>query len=345
MYLKFRYFVFLFVLIISIPIKSIAQEKKIGRTIDSNNVNDSIITDTTSLSDSVSVNLNKKSDNFIDIKVIYNATDSIVLSSDSKKVFLYNDAKIEYGDIVLEADYIEYDQEKNFVFAKGIEDTLGNLLGKPKFKEKNDEFVAKTIKYNFKTKKGYIEEVFTEEEQGFLHSAETKKLEDNSLLLKNGKYTTCENEDHPHFYLKMSKAKVIPNDKIISGFSYLVLQDIPMPLGVPFGFFPSQSEYASGIMIPKYGEEKNRGFFLQGGGYYFGINDKMDLSITGDIFSNGSWGSDIQFRFKKRYKFNSIFNFSYAEFVKSEEGLPDYSKTKDMAIRWTHTQDAKANPT
>ena len=345
MYLKFRYFVFLFVLIICIPIKSFAQKEKIGRTIDSNNEINGVIADTTSVSDSVSVDLNKKSDNFIDTKVIYNASDSIVLSSDSKKVFLYTKAKIEYGDIILEADYIEYDQERNFVFARGVEDTLGNLLGKPKFKEKNDEFVAKTIKYNFKTKKGYIEDVFTEEEQGFLHSAETKKLADNSLLLKNGKYTTCDNQKHPHFYLKMSEAKVIPNDKIISGPAYLVMADIPIKvLGVPFVFFPNQSQYSSGIIVPKYGEEKKRGFFLQDGGYYFGINDKMDLQVTGDIFSNGSWGSDIQFRFKKRYKFNSNFNFSYAEFIKSEEGLPDYSKSKDMAIRWTHTQDAKANP-
>ncbi|MCD4833671.1 MAG: LPS-assembly protein LptD [Bacteroidales bacterium] len=345
MYLKFRYFVFLFVLIICIPIKSFAQKEKIGRIIDSNNETNGVIADTTSLSDSASANLNKKSDNFIDTKVVYNASDSIVLSSDSKKVFLYTKAKIEYGDIILEADYIEYDQERNFVFARGVEDTLGNLLGKPKFTEKSDEFIARTIKYNFKTKKGYIEDVFTEEEQGFLHSAETKKLADNSLLLKNGKYTTCDNEEHPHFYLKMSEAKVIPNDKIISGPAYMVMHDIPIKvLGVPFVFFPNQSEYSSGIMIPKYGEEKNRGFFLQDGGYYFGISDKMDLAVTGDIFSNGSWGSDIQFKFKKRYKFNSNFNFSYAEFIKSEEGLPDYSKTKNMAIRWTHTQDAKANP-
>ncbi len=345
MYLKFRYFVFLFVLIICIPIKSFPQKEKIGRTIDSNNENNSITTDTTSISDSISVDVSKKSDSFIDAKVIYSATDSIVLSSDSKKVFLYTKAKIEYGDIVLEADYIEYDQERNFVFARGVEDTLGNLLGKPKFIEKSDEFIARTIKYNFKTKKGYIEDVFTEEEQGFLHSAETKKLADNSLLLKNGKYTTCDNEEHPHFYLKMSKAKVVPNDKIISGPAYMVMHDIPIKvLGVPFVFFPNQSEYSSGIMPPKYGEEKKRGFFLQDGGYYFGISDKMDLKLTGDIFSNGSWGSDINFHYKKRYKFDSKFNFSYAEFIKSEEGLPDYSKTKNMAIRWTHTQDAKANP-
>jgi len=343
LYLKLRYFVFLFVLVICIPIKNIAQTNKNGNDLDLNKNNSSLAQDTTAIADSAQ---NKKNQNFINTQVIYSAEDSIILSANSKKVYLYNKARIEYGDVTLEADYIEYDQENNFVFAQGVEDTLGNLLGKPKFKEKNDEFIARTIKYNFKTKKGYIQDVFTEEEQGFLHSEETKKLEDNSFLLKGGKYTTCDLEDHPHFYLSMSKAKVIPNDKIISGYSYLVLEDIPIKvLGIPFGFFPNQSGYSSGIIIPKYGEEKRRGFYLQEGGYYFGISDKMDLAVTGDIFSKGSWGSDLQFRYRKRYKFNTNFNFSYAESVTSEQGLPDYEKSKDMAVRWTHQQDPKANPT
>ncbi len=340
LYLKFRYSVFLFVFVFCIPVYSIAQR---GKDTERNNTPKEVVAAVTDSipGDTIVV---KKSDNFIETQVKYNADDSIMLSNDSKKVYLYKNAKIEYGDIVLEADYIEYDQENNFVYATGVEDTLGNLNGKPKFKEKNEEFVAKNIKYNFKTKKGYIEDVFTEEEQGFLHSEQTQKLEDNSLLLKQGKYTTCDHEEHPHFYLKMTKAKVVPNDKIITGPAYLVMEDIPMPLGVPFGFFPNQSQYSSGIMIPKYGEENNRGFFLQDGGYYFGISDKMDLQLSGDIFSNGSWGTDIAFRYKKRYKFNSDFRFSYAEFIKSEEGLPDYSKNKNMQIRWTHTQDPKANP-
>jgi len=342
LYLKFRYSVFLFVLIICIPFKNFAQADRKGKKDDFNVESNTAIADSIS-SDSTATNT-KKSDKFIESEVIYNAEDSILLSNDSKKVYLFKNAKIEYGDIILEADYIEYDQENNYVFARGVEDTLGNISGKPKFKEKEEEFVAKTIKYNFKTKKGYIEDVFTEEEQGFLHSEQTQKLDDNSLLLKQGKYTTCDNEEHPHFYLKMTKAKVVPNDKIITGPAYLVMEDIPMPLGVPFGFFPNQSQYSSGILIPKYGEENNRGFFLQDGGYYFGISDKMDLALTGDIFSNGSWGSDVAFNYVKRYKFKSKFNFTYAEFIKSEEGLDDYAKNKNMQIRWTHTQDPKANP-
>jgi len=260
-------------------------------------------------SDSVQTSGNQ---DMIETEVIYNAEDSIVLSRDQKKVYLYNKARIEYGDVVLEADFIEYDQEKNVVFAKGVEDSTGTLVGKPVFTEKNDKFEAKTIKYNFKTRKGYIQEVFTEEEQGYLHSEITKKLDDNNFLMKNGKYTTCDNPEHPHFYLSMSKAKVIPGEKIISGYSYLVLEDLPLYfIGIPFGFFPSQQEQSSGIIIPSYGEDNTLGFFLRDGGYYFGISDKMDLSITGEFYSLGTWGTDLNYRFRKRYKFNSNFSASY----------------------------------
>ncbi len=327
------------------PFKNFAQNERIREVRNNNSEKNITIRDSIPVNDTLSSEKPKQSESVLDLKVIYSAKDSIALSSDSKKVFLYKEAKIIYGEIILEADYIEYDQEKNYVFASGVADSLGELSGKPKFKEGAEEFIAKTIKYNFKTKKGYIEDVFTEEEQGFLHSEQTNKLEDNSFLLKNGKYTTCDHEDHPHFYLSMTKAKVVPNDKIITGPAYLVMLDIPFKfLGVPFGFFPSQSGYSSGIMIPKYGEENNRGFFLQDGGYYFGISDRMDLAVTGDIFSRGSWGGDALLKYKKRYKRSGNFNFSYAEFITSEEGLPDYEKNKNMKIVWTHTQDAKANP-
>ncbi|MCK5028865.1 MAG: LPS-assembly protein LptD [Bacteroidales bacterium] len=345
MYLKFRYFVFIIVLFIIIPLKNFAQNERTREVRNNNSERNIAIRDSVPVNDTISGEKPKRNENVLDSKVIYSAKDSIALSSDSKKVFLYKEAKIIYGEIILEADYIEYDQEKNYVFATGVTDSLGELTGKPKFKEGEEEFIAKTIKYNFKTKKGYIEDVFTEEEQGFLHSEQTNKLADNSFLLKNGKYTTCDHEDHPHFYLSMTKAKVIPNDKIITGPAYLVLLDIPFKfLGVPFGFFPNQSGYSSGLIPPKYGEENNRGFYLQGGGYYFGISERMDLAVTGDIFSKGSWGGDVNFRYKKRYKFSSNFNFSYAEFIKSEEGLPDYEKNKNMQIKWSHIQDAKANP-
>ena len=342
LYLKFRYFVFFLFLLVYLPIISLSQEDTLQVNIPEN---DSIITSEQDLftKDTVS---KPKSDNVIESQVIYNAEDSIVLSRDQKKVYLYKEAQIKYGDVVLEADFIEYDQEKNVVYAMGVEDSTGTLVGKPVFTERADKFEAKTIKYNFKTKKGYIEEVFTEEEQGYLHSELTKKLDDNNFLMKNGKYTTCDNPEHPHFYLSMSKAKVIPGEKIISGYSYLVLADLPLYfIGIPFGYFPSQNEQSSGIIIPAYGEDNSLGFFLRDGGYYFGISDKMDLSITGEFYSLGTWGTDLNYRFKKRYKFTSNLSASYKETVKSEQGLPDFFKSNDFSIRWSHSQDPKANPT
>jgi len=345
LFFELRKLVFSTILFIAFPAFLYSQTNPNVRKIDKDI--EIIPTDTTIVpieTSTDSINQNENS-NLIDTKVVYSATDSIVLSRDSKKVYLYKKAKIEYGDIILESDYIEYDQENNVVFASGVEDSLGNLTGKPVFTEKGDKFDAKTIKYNFKTKKGYIEEVFTEEEDGYLHSQITKKLENNDFLMKNGKYTTCDNPEHPHFYLSMTKAKVIPGDKIVSGYSYLVLEDLPLKfIFVPFGYFPSQKEQSSGLIIPKYGEETRRGFFLQDGGYYFGISDKMDLAITADIFSKGSWGGDLNYRFVKRYKFNSNLSLGYKEFVKSEKGLSDYLKSKDLQIRWTHSQDPKANP-
>lgn len=376
MYLKLRYFLFLVVLANSLPIKNFAQSKSFDNkevitsksALNSNDLflKDTILVDPSAknkklidpkviyngedsigdlfFNDSISVDSSAKNKSLIESKVIYNAEDSIVLSNDSKKVYLYNKARIEYEDIILEADFIEYDQENNYVFACGVKDSLGNIEGKPVFKEKGDEFEAKTIKYNFETKKGYIEDVITEEQEGFLHSHQTMKLEDNSFLIANGKYTTCDLE-HPHFYLHMNQAKVVSNDKIIAGPSYLVMFDVPIKfIGVPFAFFPNQKNYSSGIIPPKYGEETKRGFFLRDGGYYFGINDKMDLAVTGEIYSKGSWGSEVKYHFVKRYKFTSNFNFSYAEFLSGEEGEDDYLKSKDLRIIWNHAQDAKANP-
>lgn len=339
LYIKFRYFLFLVILTICLPIKNFAQ---------SNNFDDRelvVKNDSVFLNDTVKVDSTKRNRNFIETKIIYDAEDSIVLSNDSKKVYLYNKAHVEYGDITLKADYIEYDQENNYVYARGVTDSLGNISGKPVFKEKNEEFEARTIKYNFKTKKGYIEDVITEEQEGYLHSQQTKKLEDNSFLLHNGKYTTCDLQ-HPHFYLHMTQAKVVSGDKIVAGPSYLVMFDIPIKfIGVPFAFFPNQPNYSSGVIVPKYGEETKRGFFLREGGYYFGISDKMDLALTGDIYSKGSWGGNIKYQYVKKYKFRSNFTLNYSQFIIGEEGESSYLKSKDLRIVWNHTQDAKANPT
>jgi lipopolysaccharide assembly outer membrane protein LptD (OstA) len=286
----------------------------------------------------------KKENSLINEQVSYSADDSIILARDKEKVFLYKNAVINYGNINLKADYIEYDQSNNVVYAKGMPDSSGVIVGNPVFKEDKEEFEAKTIKYNFKTKKGYIENIITEDQQGYLHSEITKKLENKEFNIKNGKYTTCD-LSHPHFYLSMSKAKVIPGDKIVSGYSYLVIADIPLKMiFIPFGFFPTQHEKTSGILMPTYGEEKNRGFYLRDFGYYFRINDYMDLSLSGDIFSKGSWGGVVSYRLKKRYKYTSTFSGRFYKNILGDEGLSDYSKSTDFSIKWNHSQDAKANP-
>ncbi|MEA3317875.1 MAG: putative LPS assembly protein LptD, partial [Bacteroidota bacterium] len=317
--------------------------------ISSNNLLNSNDTVSVNSNDTVSVISNDtvsviSNDSPIKEKVSYSADDSIILARDQEKIYLYKNAEINYGEVNLKADYIEYDQTNNVVFAKGMPDSSGVIIGNPIFKEGTEEFEAKTIKYNFKTKKGYIENIITEDQQGYLHSEITKKLENKQFNIKNGKYTTCD-LNHPHFYLSMSKAKVIPGDKIISGYSYLVIADIPLKMvGIPFGFFPTQHEQTSGILMPTYGEERERGFYLRDFGYYFRINDYMDLSVSGDIFSKGSWGGIIKYRLKKRYKYTSNLDARFYNNVTGDEGLSDYSKIKDFSIKWNHSQDAKANP-
>ncbi len=285
-----------------------------------------------------------RENSLINEKVSYSADDSIILSRDREKVYLYKNAVINYGDINLKADYIEYNQASNEVFAKGLPDSSGLMIGNPIFKEGSEEFSAKTIKYNFKTKKGYIENIVTEDQQGYLHSEVTKKMENKEFNIKNGKYTTCDLE-HPHFYLSMTKAKVIPGDKIVSGYSYLVIADIPLRMvAIPFGFFPTQHKQTSGILMPTYGEEKERGFYLRDFGYYFRISDYMDLSVSGDVFSKGSWGGIVNYRLKKKYKYSSNFSAKLYNNIMGDEGLSDYSKTTDFSIIWNYTQDEKANP-
>lgn len=288
--------------------------------------------DTTDRDSSLSINA-------IETKVEYKAVDSIQFSVDAKKVYLFGEAQIKYGDIELKAAYVEFDMSNNVVTATSLPDSAGNEIGKPEFKDDREEFTAKRIKYNFDTKRGVIDGVFSEQSDGYLHSGRTKKMENNEFHLKKGKYTTCEHEN-PHFYVALSRAKVIPDDKIISGPANIVIEDIPLPIGIPFGFFPNSSGRASGILIPQYGEEQNRGFFLRDGGYYFGINDRLDLTLKGEIFSKGSWGVSAVSRYKKRYKYNGNLNFNYNNLSIDDEGIDQFN----YKLIWRHTQDPKARP-
>lgn len=279
----------------------------------------------------------------VDMPIVYNALDSQYINMEDQKVYLVNKASAVYGDISLEAYHIVLDLNTSEVKAWGRRDSTGKLVDLPRFKDGDEEYEADELTYNFKSKRAIIRNIVTEEEEGFLHSDITKRHMDGSLHVRGSKYTTC-NADEPHFYVSLPKAKMIPEEKIVSGPAYLVLEDIPLPLVLPFGYFPVQKEYASGIIMPRYGEETNRGYFLKGMGYYFAVNDYFDLSLTGDIYTNGTWRVLTSTNYSKRYKFNGSFSFNYANNIIGYKGLEDYSKTSNYSVRWTHSQDAKAKP-
>jgi len=279
----------------------------------------------------------------IDAPVDYKAKDSIIYALNERKVYLYGGAQITYQDIELTSEVIEFDMSEEIVYARGVIDSLGNLTGKPHFVEGSESFDAHSLSYNFRTKKGIIEQIYSEQEGGFLQSEITKRHPDKEIHLKGGKYTTCDLE-HPHYYLALTKAKSIPGEKIISGPAYLVIEDVPLPIGIPFGFFPTTKTNKSGVLIPTYGEETRRGFFLKNGGYYLAWSEYADLRITGDLYTNGTWGLRIGTNYRKRYKFNGGFSLRYYENVTGEKGI-DFEKTKDYAVVWSHSQDPKANPT
>ncbi|MBT3384204.1 MAG: LPS-assembly protein LptD [Prolixibacteraceae bacterium] len=280
----------------------------------------------------------------IEAPIDYNAEDSIIVSLDGQKVYMYNNAHVTYQEIELSAYFIELDLETKEVYAEGLLDSTETLIQKPIFNDGTQEFESKNLRYNFETEKGIITDVVTEQGEGYVHSERTKKISKDAFIMVRGKYTTCDAE-HPHFYLHLSKAKVISNNKIITGPAYMVLEDFPIYFPfIPFGYFPNSPTYSSGILVPTYGEENNRGFFLRDGGYYWAAGEYFDLALRGDIYSRGSWSSKLHTNYRKRYKFSGSFDFKYALNVYGERGLDTYQKSPQFAVTWSHSQDAKANP-
>jgi hypothetical protein len=279
----------------------------------------------------------KKKKPAIEAPVVYSAKDTMEFDLVTRKVYLQNEAKVNYQKIELKASHIELDMAKQQVYAVGAPDTSGKIAGKPEFKEGSDVFNAEDLIYNFKTKKGFIHEIKTKQGEGTLISSETKRMPSGHIHMRNGKYSTCD-LDHPHFYLALTKATAIPDDKIVAGPSYIVVEDIPLPIGLPFGFFPNTKKAQSGIVIPTFGEESTRGFFIQKGGYYWYINDYIDARILGDFYSLGSWGLELQSNYRKRYSFSGSFDIRY------NYNIATSYTSKDYAITWTHSQDTKANP-
>ena len=288
-----------------------------------------------------SINRTKK--NGIDSPVQFSADDSLVYVASSGMSFLYGNSHVTYQNMDLRSENIYMCMDSSLVHATGARDSLGTLYGNPVFKMGSDTYESDTMAFNFKTKKGLIQQVYTEQEDGYLTSELSKRGTNGELYLQHGKYTTCD-EPHPDFYLALSRAKVRPGKDVVFGPAYLVVCDVPLPLAIPYGFFPFTKSYSSGFIMPTYGDETERGFYLRDGGYYFALSDKMDLKVLGEIYTKGSWAVSTQSNYRKRYKYNGAFYASYQNSVTGEKNMPDYSKQTSFKIQWSHRQDAKANP-
>mgnify|MGYP003258162364 CR=1 FL=1 len=292
--------------------------------------------------DSLAADTTKKKEP-LDAPVIYEASDSIVFTKEGY-AHLYGEGKVNYQNIELTSAVITMNMDSSTVYATGVTDTAGVETGSPIFKDGETPYESKIMRYNFKTKKGFINSIVTQQGEGYVTSEEGKKGANDEIYMRHGKYTTCDNHEHPHFYLKLSMAKVRPKKNVVFGPAQLVVEDVPLPIAVPFGFFPFNSSYSSGFIMPTYGDEMNRGFYLRDGGYYFAISDQMDLKVLGEIFTKGSWGLSAASNYNKRYKFSGSFNASYLVTKTGEKNMPDYSVSKDFRIQWSHRQDDKANP-
>ena len=279
----------------------------------------------------------------LEAPVEYTAKDSMIFYMDTKNAFLYGDGNVKYQSIELTAENITMNMDSSIVHAVGAVDSLGKKYGEPIFRDGGDEYKSETMSYNFDTKKGFITNVYTEQQEGFLQAGEAKKGEGDEMFMRHGRYTTCD-EEHPHFYIALSRAKVHTGKSVFSGPAWLVIEDVPLPLAIPFAYFPFTSSYSSGFIMPTYGDESTRGFYLRDGGYYFAINDYMDLKLTGEIYTKGSWGIGTQTTYKKRYKYSGNFYFNYQVTKSGEKNMPDYAVQKNFKVQWSHRTDPKSSP-
>ncbi len=276
-------------------------------------------------------------------KVKYHADDSIMIDNKENKAILWGNAWVEYEDINLKADYLEIDFAKNEVLALGLPDSNGKMTDTPIFTEKGKEYKSGEMLYNFHTKKGLIKKITTQEASGYIHGETIKMASQDVFYIKNGKYTTC-NLDHPHYHIQAKKLKIINDDKIVTGPAFLVIEDVPTFLAVPFGFFPNQDERTSGILPPAIGSSATKGFNLTNGGYYFGVSDMFDLKLLGDVYTNGSWSGRAVGQYNTRYKRNGSFSLNYTSNNDGERDTPEFIQNKSMFINWSHSQAPKAKP-
>ena len=279
----------------------------------------------------------------IETAVTFSASDSLVLEG-LNNAYLYGDGTVEYQDFKLNSAQIRMELDSSTVYAAGIADTAGVVQGQPVFKDKSGEYESETMKYNFKTERGYITGVITEQQDGFLQGGRAKRMDDGSFYVEDGKYTTCDDHENPHFYFQLTRAKVRPDKDVVTGPGYMVLADVPLPLALPFGYFPFSKKYSSGVIFPSFGDDYNLGFYLRDGGYYFAINDNVDLALTGELYTKGSWGLSGHLNYVKRYRYRGTFDISFLNTVYGDKGAPDYQKMRNFQVVWSHSQDAKANP-
>ena len=283
--------------------------------------------------------------NGIDAPVKYSAEDSLVYDAESGTAYLYGNSKVDYENMKLTSDKVHMNLDKSTVRATGTVDSTaeGGIKGKPVFTMGKDEYKSDTMAFNFKSKKGLIKGVYTEQQDGFLSGEVGKRDSTGSIYLQHGRYTTCD-KPHPDFYIALSRAKVRPGKDVVFGPAYLVVADVPLPLAIPYGFFPFSKTYSSGFIMPSYGDESDRGFYLRDGGYYFAISDKWDLKLLGEIYTKGSWGVSAASNYRKRYRYSGSFLFSYQDSKTGDKGLPDFAEQESFKIQWNHRQDPKANP-
>ena len=283
--------------------------------------------------------------NGIDAPVKYSAEDSLVYDAESGTAYLYGNSKVDYENMKLTSDKVHMNLDKSTVRATGTVDSTaeGGIKGKPVFTMGKDEYKSDTMAFNFKSKKGLIKGIYTEQQDGFLSGEVGKRDSTGSVYLQHGRYTTCD-KPHPDFYIALSRAKVRPGKDVVFGPAYLVVADVPLPLAIPYGFFPFSKKYSSGFIMPSYGDESDRGFYLRDGGYYFAISDKWDLKLLGEIYTKGSWGVSAASNYRKRYRYSGSFLFSYQDSKTGDKGLPDFAEQESFKIQWNHRQDPKANP-
>ena len=289
--------------------------------------------------------INRAKKKGIDAPVVYSADDSLVYDAQTKNAKLYGNSEVKYENMDLKSDKIRMNLDSSLVRATGTADSTqkGGLKGRPVFVMGADNYDTDTITFNFKTKKGIVENAFTKQEDGFLRSKISKRTSTGDVYLAHGRYTTCDKK-HPDFYISLSRAKVRPGKDVVFGPAYLVVADVPLPFAIPYGFFPFTKSYSSGFIMPSYGDEQSRGFYLRDGGYYFALSDKMDLKLIGEIYTKGSWGITATSNYRKRYRYNGSFLFSYQDTRTGDKGMPDYAKQTSFKVQWSHRQDPKANP-